>query len=315
MPRLFRPRLRWRLTFSQSSIAPTSPVPIDRQDDEPARARERRARADVAEDVAGQQGCQHGDAAHRRGPLLGGVLGGAVLADVLADPPADEPPEQQRSAEAGDEDGDAGGGEQRDHRVAASLAASETTTSRSSKSIELVADLLGPLMALAGHEHECRSRGHLGGAGKGKAIARRRSGSTISSDSPPAPRSHVLDDLERILVAGIVGGDDAEIGESGGGGSHEGALGPVTVAAGPEHDDQQAVARQPPQRREHLAQRPRLVGVVDDDGDAEGVLDALEASRRPVRRREALGDGAGVHPELPCRSSSRDGVANVQLAE
>ncbi len=125
-----------------------------------------------------------------------------VLPHVLADPPADEPPEQQRRAEAGDEDGDAGGGEQRDHRDPASLAASDDDNLAVVEVDELVADLLGPLVALAGDEHE--AGGVAGSAARARATADRPPAVGLDdelSTPPAAPCPHVGDDLEGVLVA------------------------------------------------------------------------------------------------------------------
>ena len=107
-------------------------------------------------------------------------------------------------------------------------------------------------------------------------------------------------DGRRILAARIVVGDDDAIGEPRGDLAHLRTLAAVAIAAAAEDDDQPA-AGMGTQRGQHRLQRAGLVGIVDIDRRAIGMLghaldaamDAGEArhhGERPVRRL-AAGDG------------------------
>ena len=49
--------------------------------------------------------------------------------------------------------------------------------------------------------------------------------------------------VERVLAAGVVGGEHGEVGEAGGDRAHDGPLRPVPVAAAAEDHDHASVAR------------------------------------------------------------------------
>ena len=141
-----------------------------------------------------------------------------------------------------------------------------------------------------------RSPGAELGDGAGGSPARR---SPISSASGRAGQD-LAADRRRILAARIVVGDDDAIGEPRGDLAHQRALAAVAIAAAAEDDDEPA-AGMGAKRGQHRLQRVGLVGVVDIDRRAIGMLghaldaarDAGEARHRgehPVHRL-AAGDG------------------------
>ena len=73
------------------------------------------------------------------------------------------------------------------------------------------------------------------------------------------------DDLQRILAARVVGGDDRIIRKPADDGAHDRALRGVAIAARAEHRDQPAAAlrRGRPQRLQHLLERVGRVRIVD----------------------------------------------------
>ena len=155
-------------------------------------------------------------AAHGRRAGLGEVALRAVLADLLADPLHPQPVDEQRRGEHGDQQGDAAGQEEvghgcprRDARIRASAVRAMLDVVEGQ---DPAGDLLTGLVALAGDQD------HVAGLGRGQG---RRRWPRPGPVRPPAfERSadagdHLLDDGVGILGAGIVRGDDGQVGQSG----------------------------------------------------------------------------------------------------
>ena len=120
-------------------------------------------------------------------------------------------------------------------------------------------------------------------------------------------------DRRGVLGAGVVVGDDQDVGQPRADLAHQRALDRVAVAARPDHHDHLAL-RQRAQRGEDGLEGVGLVGVVDDDGVVLPLHDRLEAARHAVDPGDPLGD----HPRVEARHrGGRDRgerVGDVELA-
>ena len=81
-------------------------------------------------------------------------------------------------------------------------------------------------------------------------------------------RENVPDDGQRVLGAGIVGGEHRQVGVLPGGGPHQGALALIPAAAAAEHRDDAARGHRP-EGLQGLGQGLRRVGKVDEDAAAQ----------------------------------------------
>ncbi len=90
------------------------------------------------------------------------------------------------------------------------------------------------------------------------------------------PGQNLTPDCRGILTAGVVIGDDDQIGQLSGDSAHRPALARVAVATGAEHHRQPAA--RPQQGGQHRSQRARLVRIVDQ---REKILAAVDLFQSP----------------------------------
>ena len=170
--------------------------------------------------------------------------------------------------------------------------------------------LLTGLVSLAGDDHDVAGPGQpqRGLDGRPPVALLDHLGA-----APPGAVEHRGPDRRRLLGAGVVVGDDDEVGEPGRDLAHDRPLAGVAVTAGPE-DDQQPAAGERPQGLEGGLDGIRLVGVVDDDRERLPGVDALEPARHPPASRDAGGDGRRVEAGLGARRDRGQGVRDVEVA-
>ena len=138
----------------------------------------------------------------------------------------------------------------------------------------------GPCPAITTTSPGC-GRGQRRGDGARAGRARRAGWS-----SGPMPVEHGLDDRSRVLGAGVVGGDDDEVGAlrrrpSPMSGRFDGSRSPPQ----PNTTRTRPPPASSPGRGEHLVEPVGRVGVVDDDGERLAGVDELEAARHRATRR------------------------------
>ncbi len=142
-------------------------------------------------------------------------------------------------------------------------------------------------------------------------IAARRSSSTV------APGARAGDDLGddrlRVLRARVVRRDDHDVGQLARRGAHQRSLAAVAVAAGAEDADHAPVAERA-RRAQHVGQRVRRVGVVDDEREVLALVDRLEAARHARRRAQAGGDRVVADAERARRGDRAQRVEDVERA-
>ena len=226
-----------------------------------------------------------GEAPHRRRPLLVHVVLGTVVLlaeDRLALPAGPEERDQPPRAEERDDHRRAAGQHDRDHDPSSS----SSRVGDHGPVVEVdhaVAQVLGPFVALAGHDEDvARSeRGECGGD-RGAAI-RLDADVDVGVVHPP---EDVTDDVQSgSSLPRVVRSDDHTVGETARHRTHLGTLLTITVTTGPEHDhDDRPRVGDRPRRPENLGQSVGGVGVVDDHGEPDG-------RSQPAPPRTDLGSG------------------------
>ena len=153
-------------------------------------------------------------------------------------------------------------------------------------------------------------------------IASRRSPTTSTSSAAPGgpDRLHALEhrrpDRRGVLGAGVVVGDDDEVGHLGRGRAHGVPLVPVAVAPGA-RDAHEAARGGGPQGVHRRPDRLGGVGVVDEGPGGADPVGPRDASIRPGTRgsaRTALGDRPGILAEQHERGGGHRGVGDVEGA-
>src|SRR3954451_16663001 len=144
-------------------------------------------------------------------------------------------------------------------------------------------ELLALLVALA------RDDEHVTGPGHVDRPLDRRAAVGLDLDAAAASFENLADDRLRGLVAGVVGGDDRDVGPLARDRAHERALGAVAVPAGAEDDDE-AVLRERAGGAQDVVERVRRVRVVDEDRERLTLVDGLEAAGDLGGVREGVGD-------------------------
>src|SRR3954469_7073892 len=166
-------------------------------------------------------------------------------------------------------------------------------------------ELLPLLVALAGDDHDVARLGDRHRTlDRGPAV-------DLDVDAGAAALEDRRDDRVRVLAARVVGGDDHDVGVVAGHRAHERALRTVAVGAGAEGDDD-AAGRQRPRGAQHVVERVRRVGVVDEDRERLALVDGLEAAGHPDGVAQALGDRRVVDAQ---RAHGGDGPEDVEDVE
>src|SRR4051812_2846601 len=166
-------------------------------------------------------------------------------------------------------------------------------------------ELLALLVALAGDDDDvARLRDAHGALDRGAAVE-------LDVDARAAALEDLGDDRARVLVARVVRGDDHDVGVVARDCAHERPLRAVAVAAGAEDDDH-AAGGERARGAQHVVERVRRVGVVDEHGERLALVDRLEAARNAHGMRQRLGDRRVVDPE---RADGGDGAEDVQDVE
>src|SRR5579885_859950 len=142
-------------------------------------------------------------------------------------------------------------------------------------------------------------------------------GPAAVGDALVAPRDRPLldlpDDGDRVLAAGVVGGEDGEIRQLRPDAPHDGTLGPVPLPAAPEDHDPPPggdVRGEP----EDLLQAVGRVGVVHDDREVLTLVHRLEPSRDPGDRLQYLPHELRGDPLGEPHREGGEGVADVEPA-
>ena len=150
------------------------------------------------------------------------------------------------------------------------------------------------------------------------AIAWRRSGSTTSRAVAVAARADLLDDRERVLAAGVVGGEHRDVGEARGDRAHHGPLLAVAVApAAEDHDHPSAFASSASARAARRTCLEAGGGVRVVDHDRRHRADWAPPPAGPEGGSAADSPAAmvaGGHPERPGGRRCGERVADVDLA-
>ena len=274
------------------------------------------------------------DAAHRGRPRLRLVGLRTLLADGLADLPRAQPADEARAEEDREEERHERGvrgperdvaedaedrhlaeermEKPRDHRASPPARSSRATTRSSNgwSTAPITCAVSCPLPAT-------RTTSPLRALRRASAIAARRSASATTRFPAGDARKDLVDDRIGVFGARVVGRDDDVVGELGRDPSHDGALGPVAVAAAPEDDDDAPAAglRERADRPQHALERRRLVRVVDEHRQPAVVLDALEAAGHDGDGRERRGDLGGRESERDAGGRRGEEVLGVRPAE
>ncbi len=141
---------------------------------------------------------------------------------------------------------------------------------------------LGRLVALAGQDDDVAGLRRLQGQGDG--------GPAVGLDDERLGPAHagpdLLGDGRGVLAAGVVGGEDGEVGHPGGDLAHQRALGPVPVATAAEDDQHPPGPGHAAGAGQGLLQGVGGVGVVDQHREGLAPVDRLVAAghRRQVRQ-------------------------------
>ena len=112
-----------------------------------------------------------------------------------------------------------------------------------------------------------------------------------------------VDDCDGVLRAGVVAGDEDDVGQFLGHLAHAGALGAVAVSAAAEDDDETPVGKGL-QRGEDLFQPVVGMSVIDEGGEGPGLLYAFEAPRDAL---EGEDPGGGLLERRAERGRGRRG--------
>ncbi len=176
-------------------------------------------------------------------------------------------------------------------------------------------------MALAGHQHG------LAGAGQGHR----------QPDGLPAVRDHQVarlaplgqgrgeprqaavlqagldfpDNGQGVFGAGIVAGDDDQMGARRGGLTHEGPLNPIPVAAAAEHGDQPGKIESL-KGRQGLGDGHRGVGVIHEHAGALRGAEALQPARHAGQGGDAPGYGLQVDPQTQGGGAGRQDIGQIE---
>src|SRR4051794_23976157 len=146
-----------------------------------------------------------------------------------------------------------------------------------------VGELLALLVPLSGDHHDVTR------LGRPDRLLDRGAPVDLDLDARATAFDDLGDDRARVLAARVVGRDDDDVRVLAHDGAHERALGTVAVAAGAEDDDH-APGRERPRRAQHVVERVRGVGVVDEHGERLALVDRLEAAGDAHGVREPVGD-------------------------
>src|SRR3954454_17588914 len=168
-------------------------------------------------------------------------------------------------------------------------------------------ELLALLVALA------RDDEHVTGPGHVDRLLDRRAAVDLHLDPAAGSLEDLADDGLRRLVAGVVGGDDRDVGALTGDRAHERALGAVAVAAGAEDHDE-AVLRERAGGAQDVVERVGRVGVVDEDRERLALVDGLEAAGDLGGVREGVGDRVVGDAQGPDGGDGAQDVEDVEAA-
>src|SRR3954447_25753918 len=168
-------------------------------------------------------------------------------------------------------------------------------------------ELLALLVALA------RDDEHVAGPGHVDRLLDRRAAVGLHLDPAAASLEDLPDDGLRGIVAGVVGGDDRDVGALAGDRAHERALGAVAVAAGAEDHDE-AVLRQRTGGAQDVVEGVGGVGVVDEDRERLALVHGLEAAGDFGGVREGVGDRVVVDAQRADRGDGAQDVEDVEAA-
>src|SRR3954449_11614026 len=170
-----------------------------------------------------------------------------------------------------------------------------------------VDELLALLVALPGDHHD------VARLGRPDRLLDRGAPVDLDLDARAAALEDLGDDRARVLAARVVGRDDDDVRVLAHDGAHERALGTVAVAAGAEDDDH-APGRERPRRAQHVVERVRGVGVVDEHGERLALVDRLEAAGDAHGVREPVGDRRVIDAQGADGGDGAEDVEDVEAA-
>ncbi len=175
-----------------------------------------------------------------------------------------------------------------------------------------VAQHLVGLVALARDHHHDPLPAHLQGAGDGVPAVGddERVGGPRRRDAAP----DLLEDRLRGLAAGVVRGEDDDVGEPRRHRPHERPLGAVAVAPAAEDGDD-APGGEPPHGLEQVLERVVGVRVVHEDGEVLAGEDALHAAGDSGERRDPALHRVLRQAEGEPRPEGGEGVLDVEGAD
>jgi len=124
------------------------------------------------------------------------------------------------------------------------------------------------------------------------------------------PAQHFREYRQGILRAGVVTGQDGQVGKAGGGGAHQRPLCAVPVTAAAQHDGQAAAGHRA-QRAQYRFHRSRLVRIVNEHGEILASVNSLQPSRDAGAGRDPGHRGGQVHASLDQRSNRAERVGDV----
>ncbi len=136
------------------------------------------------------------------------------------------------------------------------------------------------------HDHVTRRGGLEGAADRHGALGLDDHGRVVTPTRDAA--QYLVDDGGRLLVARVVRRHDRHVAQADRCLTHERTLGPVAVAATPEHGEHPATGCEGPRLAEHHLQAGGRVGVVDDHGERRRRVGGPATRLAPGRRRDHL---------------------------